>query len=225
MATLSKGEVFALAVIVGMKEPKTMAAIAMAESSGRTDVVNSIKCVGLWQINQPVHVKANPTWTIEWLQNPFNNARAAKKIQDQSGLGAWEAYTGPDGKGSDGPWRKFENSDEGDDKFTASDVGMTQEQFDKALEGSPGVAEQPDLSDSPFDNPLSGVTDVLTDVWESITTPALWMRLAYGLTGVVLVAGGLFLVVRNTPAAKAVGSVAKATPVGRVAAVAKGGSK
>jgi hypothetical protein len=40
----------------------------------------------------------------------------------------------------------------------------------------------------------------LPDLWSALTTPALWMRLGYGTLGVVLVAGGLFLIVRNQPA-------------------------
>lgn len=93
MATLTQSQIYTIALMTGMKQPRVMAAIAMAESSGRTDVVNSIGCVGLWQINQPVHVKANPKWTQAWLKNPFNNAFAAKKIYASQGLRAWEVYT------------------------------------------------------------------------------------------------------------------------------------
>lgn len=69
-------------------------AIALAESSGRTDVVNSIGCVGLWQIYQKVHVKAHPHWTTEWLKNPQNNANAAF-ILSNGGKNwiPWEVYT------------------------------------------------------------------------------------------------------------------------------------
>ena len=55
------------------------------------------------------------------------------------------------------------------------------------------------------------------------------MRVAYGATGIALVVGGLFLIVRNTPAGKAAGkaagAVANVTPVGRAASVAKGAAK
>lgn len=68
-------------------------AVVIPESSLRTDVVNGIGATGLWQINQPVHVKDHPTWTKAWLQNPANNAMAAKVIYDQQGMGAWEAWT------------------------------------------------------------------------------------------------------------------------------------
>lgn len=93
MSTLSQTQITAYAASVGFTNPRLMAAIAMAESGGRTDVVNSIGCVGLWQINQPVHVKAHPSWSQAWLKVPLNNARAAKVIYNSQGLGAWEAYT------------------------------------------------------------------------------------------------------------------------------------
>ncbi|HET7641156.1 MAG TPA: transglycosylase SLT domain-containing protein [Ktedonobacteraceae bacterium] len=74
----------------------TMVAIAIAESGKDPEVVNSIGCVGLWQINQPVWVKQYPKWTVDYLKNPLNNARAAKVVYDQQGLSAWETYTTSD---------------------------------------------------------------------------------------------------------------------------------
>lgn len=71
-----------------------MTAVATPESSLRTDAVNgSSGAVGIWQINQPVHVKDHPTWTRAWLSDPQNNASAAKVIYDAQGMGAWEAWT------------------------------------------------------------------------------------------------------------------------------------
>lgn len=56
---------------------------------------------------------------------------------------------------------------------------------------------------------VAGMASVVTGLWEALTTPAFWMRVAYGTTGVVLIAGGLFLVVRNTAVDRAVTAVAK----------------
>ena len=101
MPVLSYDQIVQVARAGGLPGDKDMwAAVAMAESSGRTDVVNSIGCVGLWQINQPVHIKTHPTWTVAWLQNPVNNAKAAAVIYRAQGMKAWEAYTGPDGTGA-----------------------------------------------------------------------------------------------------------------------------
>lgn len=79
-------------------------AVALAESSGKYWVVNHIGCVGLWQIYVKVHIKAHPTWTTAAMKDPDRNAAAAMTLYKQSGWKPWEAYTGPDGKGSDGPY-------------------------------------------------------------------------------------------------------------------------
>lgn len=55
---------------------------ARAESSLQTDVVNSIGAVGLLQINQPVHVKDHPEWTVAWLKDPANNVAAARILSN-----------------------------------------------------------------------------------------------------------------------------------------------
>jgi hypothetical protein len=75
-------------------------AVALAESSGQYWVVNPIGCVGLWQINSPVH----PQWPTAAMKDPAKNAAAAYTLWKSEGWKPWEAYTGPDGKGSDGPY-------------------------------------------------------------------------------------------------------------------------
>jgi hypothetical protein len=79
-------------------------AMALAESSGRYWIVNSIGCVGLWQINVPVHIKDHPTWTTAAMKDPERNVAAARVLWKDRGWKPWEAYTGPDGKGSDGTY-------------------------------------------------------------------------------------------------------------------------
>ena len=92
MPTLSQTQIAMYARAAGLPgDPDVWAAVAMAESSGRTDIVNSIGCVGLWQINQPVHVKRHPTWTVRWLSDPMNNAKAAKAIYASHAPQPWEA--------------------------------------------------------------------------------------------------------------------------------------
>jgi hypothetical protein len=65
-------------------------AVALAESSGRTDVVNYLGCVGLWQVYQRMH----PKWSTAQLKDPAINAQAAYEI---SGNGVnwrpWTTYT------------------------------------------------------------------------------------------------------------------------------------
>lgn len=96
MTTLSAGGIADVAYAVGFRGDRlvTAVAVALAESSGRVEVVNSIGCVGLWQINQPVHVVAHPLWTRAWLQHAKNNARAAHVLSnDGVTWHPWAAYT------------------------------------------------------------------------------------------------------------------------------------
>lgn len=96
MPTLSAREIAGYAKAAGFhgKGLQTAVAVALAESSGRTSVVNSIGCVGLWQIYQSVHVKAHPNWTTAWLKNPANNARAAYVLSNGgTNWHPWETYT------------------------------------------------------------------------------------------------------------------------------------
>jgi hypothetical protein len=99
---LTCDQVAALVVRAGIPEADqiTMTAIAKQESSFYTAIVSYIGCcVGLWQI----HLEVWNT-TFEAMSDPINNAEMMFDIYNQQGLDAWEAYTGPDGAGSDGPW-------------------------------------------------------------------------------------------------------------------------
>lgn len=74
----------------------TMAAVAMAESSGISTRFRSDTDVhGLWQIRFPVHVdklKSLGITTRDQLYDPVANAAAAKAVYDSQGISAWSAY-------------------------------------------------------------------------------------------------------------------------------------
>jgi hypothetical protein len=219
--TLTQAQIAQVARAAGLPgDPDVWAAVAMAESSGRTDIVNEIGCVGLWQINQPVHVKAHPQWTVAWLQNPMNNAKAAKEIYRSQGWGAWEAYTGKDGRGSDGPWRNYYKKNVGasaagwdpledfwNDLLGPPERGPGSEGWD---EGLPGDGLLPDL----------GIGDVATGIGtiaEAVAKTAVWLgdsrnwvRIAYVAGGAVLVGMGLSIVAKPVLAGTPAGRVAKA---------------
>lgn len=185
------------------------AAVAMAESSGRTDVVNPIGCVGLWQINQPVWVKSHPSWTKEWLKNPVNNARAAAVVYRAQGMKAWEAYTGPDGTGSDGPWRQYYRGARGGataaswDPFEDFWNGLLGEP--KRGPGSEGWDEDPFgiLPDVQTDLGIGDVAKGVGAIAEAVQKTAVWLgdsrnwvRVGYVTGGAVLVVMGLSIVAR-----------------------------
>jgi len=93
VATLKARDIALVAARNGFKGAslETAVAVALAESSGRTDVVNSIGCcVGLWQIN----VKAHKQYTAAQMKDPDANAKAAYAISSGgTNWKPWEAYT------------------------------------------------------------------------------------------------------------------------------------
>jgi hypothetical protein len=83
------------------------------------------------------------------------------------------------------------------------------------IAGAGGAAEGVQESGAAVAETVDSEFGWLPDLWASLTTPALWMRLGYGALGVVLIAGGLFLVVRNQPAVtKAASGVLGVVPGG-----------
>lgn len=97
MATLTAAQVAELVKRVGFPNPTVaglplhviMVATCKAESGFREEVVNSIGCVGLFQINAPVHKK----YDARRLKEGEYNTKAALEIYNSQGLRAWEAYT------------------------------------------------------------------------------------------------------------------------------------
>jgi hypothetical protein len=74
--TLSLAEMRQLAADTGFPDPDLAAAVAMAESGGKTAIVNRTGDYGLWQIHQASH----PQFTTWDLLDPAYNARAALAI-------------------------------------------------------------------------------------------------------------------------------------------------
>lgn len=92
----SIADLVALAQSVGMADPATGAAIAMAESGGNPDAVGDLAItppdgsVGLWQIN----VAAHPQYTAAALHDPTTNARAALAISNGGvSWSPWSTFT------------------------------------------------------------------------------------------------------------------------------------
>jgi Transglycosylase SLT domain len=94
MGQWSKAELEALWATTnpGNGNPHLMAAIALAESGGNDQNVNSIGACGLWQIH-PYEAGC---------QNPRINAQQAGRKLHEQGLTAWESYTNGSYKQFDG---------------------------------------------------------------------------------------------------------------------------
>lgn len=169
-------------------------AVVPGESGGSTTVVNSIGCVGVWQINQPVHVKDHPGWTVAWLQDPANNATAAKTIFDSQGMAAWEVWTNGTAAASLPAARAAVASIGG-----ASAAGTTP--------GTP-TATQADLLGSVVGGAqdvggfLSGLTHTVIALAQWMGDATNWLRV-----GQVVVGGGLVLIGLQALGAPVVGKI------------------
>ena len=96
MATLTDREIATYAAQAGFKgtDLTTAVAVAIGESSGRTAVVGApFTTVGLWQINVSALKSEHPLWSVGWLQNPANNAKAAFTLWRQRKWVPWTVYT------------------------------------------------------------------------------------------------------------------------------------
>lgn len=184
------------------KDQDLAAAVALAESGGSPFIYNTYKKghFGLFQISRSAWPEFFAGGSDQWA-DPVANARKALEIKKKSGWGAWEGYT-------NARWKKFRNdvAKAALDKLRGRPfgAGLLGDIKEKGIAEVVGTAVDAigDTAGGVVDSAL-GAVDVLGDVWETITTPAFWMRVAYGATGVVLVAGGLFLMVRNTAMASA----------------------
>jgi hypothetical protein len=145
-----------------------MTAIAMAESSGSTTVVNSIGCVGLWQINVPAH----PQYTQSDMQDPTKNAAAAVAILKGQGLTAWQTYT-------DGAYKQYLATA----KKATSDAKGTGPDVAGAVEDAAGdvAGEVEGEVDSVWDT-----ARFLKDAGDLLFTQKGWMRLLKLGGGIVL---------------------------------------
>jgi hypothetical protein len=152
-----------------MKQPRVMAAIAMAETrgSGDTNAHNTTPpddSYGPWQINMygplgPSRRKAFGLSKNEDLFNPLTNALAAKKIANSQGLSAWSTY-------NDGLYKQYMN-------------GSAAEPVDQASVET--VASIPDVAGS-----VADVASLSLDAARWISTPNNWLRIAYVTGGLIV---------------------------------------
>lgn len=215
MAKLSKAQMRMYAAAAGFTNPGVMAEVGWAESGGDTKVVNSIGATGVWQILQPLHVKSHPTWTTAWLQNPLNNARAAKVLYDAdrkaggNGLRPWEdSRLKGNGGGwgnkisgaSQADWEPFEDWNDPFDLWDEEKWGPAPESPWESLTG-----ETPPES-------LEGITDVAklgVKAAEWMSNPRNWLYVGYVVLGGVVVVTALSATVRTQIIGQAKGLIGK----------------
>ncbi|MFE0812668.1 transglycosylase SLT domain-containing protein [Streptomyces sp. NPDC058848] len=182
-----------MARAVGWGERSADAAeVAMAESGGDDKIVNSIGCVGLMQINQPVHVKAHPTWTRKWLQNPMNNLKAALVLYEAAGRKFDGPWLDSRDKGGGGGWGGKVSGSSGGTRGTQVDddpcgllYGPAKEACMEAHEGGGGGGGVLDgMAETAAQ--LGRIAQAVAKAGNWLSDPNNWVRIAY-------VGGGAFL--------------------------------
>lgn len=210
MANLSKEQIAMYASSAGFTgdNVKIAVAVAMAESGGNPRAHNPVppdNSYGLWQINMlgsmgPARRKQFGLSSNADLFDPAKNAKAAFAIS--SGGSNWK------------PWSTYTNG-----------------AYKKYLDGSvtvppstsPGDASQTGIFDDAMDiaDSISEGVDIVKDFANWITNPQSWVKIAYGVGGILLVGIGLSLIAR-TPVNNAVKGVIEAVPQGKAIKAAAG---
>lgn len=203
MAVLSQTQIRTLAILAGLPNPDLMAAIAMAESNGNTDAVGRVGEIGLWQINQPVHVKAHPSWTVSWLRNPANNAQAARTILNSQGLGAWTTYTS-------GAYKRFYAAGVAEQTSGIPGLSGAINGIGDVVGGAVDAGAQ-----------IGRLAQAVAKAGNWISTPANWVRIAYVVIGGAAIVGAMITIQSEESvklAKQVVGVGAKFAGKGKVAA-------
>jgi len=178
---------------------------------------------------------------MDWV-SPIRNAEYGYKIYKKQGWGAWEgktnggylAYypaameaaanlqrkTGVHGGDEKGYWNSLISQKTFGYMLKALDVSgadiaaVANQGLGEAIAGAADATAQGTVdSGAAVAASVKDTFGWLPDLWTTLTTPAIWMRFAYGLTGVVLVGGGLFLIVRNRPAVQKTAAAVKKAAV------------
>lgn len=200
--------------------------VVIAESGGHPSIYNTYKKghFGLFQVSRSAwpdfFAGDSENWRI-----PTRSAEQGYKIYQQQGWGAWQASRLTHLARGRQAAKDLKNLSPDKRQEYADVVGKPLGTIADQLPEDPLGLGLPDLTPQW----ASDLVAVVKDAYEALTTPAFWMRVAYGAGGMVLLAGGLFLIVRNTPAGKAAastaGKVASVVPAGRAVKAVKGAGK
>jgi hypothetical protein len=219
--TLSWTELVASVALGGWPEKlwAEAAATAAAESSRQPFIYNTYKRghFGLFQISRA----AWPDFFgqggkgLAWISYELN-AKQGYEIYKKQGWGAWQAHTTGVYAANLAQAKlaaaqvKTRGTDEKSlrswysDKAVQAIYDVTKKDGDAGYPGSTAEDIGHNVSDAAGAvadaTGIGALTGVLSGAWGALTNPSVWMRFGYGGLGLVLVAGGLFLVVRNTPA-------------------------
>lgn len=203
--TLSIPELYALARSVGLSPANavTAAAIAEAESSGRTWVTSANPDggtnVGPWQLDTPGGGGAG--YTVAELQNPYTNAQAMAKASDGgTNWSTWATYAG-------GQYAAFTTAatqaQAQESKGGQSWIDQVLHDIEAPVKAVAGGAESAASSAASILTLPAGVTGFFDDaekiaeglMW--LLNPASWLRILAGVAGFALLIAGLVFLAKS----------------------------
>ena len=204
MAILTATQIYNIAREAGFsdQDATNATAIALAESGGNTNVVNSIGAMGLFQIYDGSYPSAS---RIAAMQDPLANARAAlAKFQASQqttcgGWWPWASYNEGPCHNSDpnrnNTWRSFLNAAQ-----TASGSGITtgdstdgSSSNGTIASGAALVSAQSDTTSAPS---LLGSPD-LGKIVSRLASPGFWWSVGFVILATLLIIAGLVIYFRR----------------------------
>ena len=192
MATLSYADLEGLWIKAGGAKnlAPLMAAIALAESSGRPDALNpndnngTQSSFGLWQISNGTHQPPSPNWA-----DPLENAKLAVAKYKSQGIGAWGTYTS-------GIYKRFLRGHvpanlnvKGGSGGTS--LGSVIGDIISGFEGGPGLAAQKVPSTPAALTGIAAGVGKFADAIDWFFTPNHWIRIFAGIGGAVALGVGV----------------------------------
>lgn len=162
----------------------TATAIALAESGGSATATNTKNTdgsidTGLWQINS-IHKRDHPTWTVPWLQNPSNNAKAMAIVSSNGSN--WS------------PWVKYKN---GDYKKYIDQVKLAAFKIETGGSGpfDTGIDDVPVVGDivEGAEGIVDAAGDIATIIGDTVNKTGAWISKSENMTRIAQVVGGIVL--------------------------------
>ena len=229
MTVLSDAQIAATARLAGFsgQDIVTAVAVALAESSGRTDATNhnsdGSTDYGLWQINS---VHADLLNSGNW-QTPLDNAKMAKSVHDAAG--SWRPWS----TFNSGAWLVYYNrgvaaSTASTDTVTSTgqaNVTLTGFDWKTILEGPAGIigGGASAIGGAIGGGGISGLSDAISNLGKFlsfIANPSNWLRVAEFIAGLAFVGWALWQFVSDTSIGGAIKSTAKSAAEAGAVAVA-----
>lgn len=227
MAKFSRKQIAVMARAAGWgTRSEDVSWVAMAESSGHSETVNEINCVGLLQINQPAHRSSHPKWTVKWLQDPINNLSAGRVLFKAAGNSFDKDWADSKSKGGipEG-WGPHVTGSGG-----GGDATQTKDDPCELLKGTPGYdycvedntpgGGGDDFSITDTAEQIGRLAQAVAKAGNWLADPGNWVRIAYVTGGGLLALTAVSVIIRPYTAG-VYGQVMRALPVKTVKDIAR----